>query len=1341
MLALLFRAAAVLAAASALTLGFTPSAPAAAIGPDPLTPPANRVGREETTLHALVGATVHTEPGKQIDKATIVVRDGRIVSVGADVQPPPGARVWDCMGLHIYAGFVEPYLEVDAPQPDPTQPGVHWNAKVTPQRRALDGKGVDEATAKQFRGMGFVAAAISPKGGIFRGQAAAVSLAKPAEEVSTPRPPVYAERVYHSVAFELGRGGGDEQRWGGYPGSEMGAIALIRQTLSDAEWEAKSGSNGQRAMGNEIANCLITLNEHGPAAHPDASEMPMRVQGQTWARLPLMFSVDDELEVLRAVKIAREFDRHAIVLGSGLEFRRLGAIHAALSLVPARQGESAQGAPIPLIIPLNFPDKPKVASVADAEAVELRELMTWEQAPTNPRRLAAAGVQFALTTSKLRDRNKFNENLRTAMRHGLTEDEALAALTTTPAGILGLNDQLGTIAGGKRASFIVADGPLFARKTKLRDIWVDGIRHELNVAPSKIEGIWEITLTGAPPSPAAKRWIVVDADNGITVYKDGKSVKAGNVSLVEGRLSFTFDHQPLDGQAGIYRVAATVDLNAVPPTITGIVRRPTGEASPFFATHRPPLAAIGKWLATEADAQLRDPANGSLTITITENSVTLNFVRKDKSKIEIKAEDVKFAPDGTLTFTHPLEPIGGTGKSSDTVTATGDTLTGESTLPDGSKHTYKAKKVVPKDERPAQKGMAGRWQFTLTDDKPERSKPLVVTISESGEVRANGEPLPEGAKLELTDTTAHYTAGDEIDLMGTRRGDLLFISGKSKDGPMTAKAVRTGYPDDTDEPDVELIAIGETPEKLGLPFGAYMRNESLKPQDVLLGNATVWTSGPLGTIEKGGVLLGSDGKIVWVGPMSEISKIPGPRPPEIDCTGKHITAGLIDCHSHTGISKGVNEGGQAVTAEVRIADVTNPDSISWYRQLAGGITTVNNLHGSANPIGGQNQVNKNRWGAAAPDDLHFEGAIPGIKFALGENVKWSNSDSVRSWRYPQTRMGVETIIRDRFLAAKEYSAAMKAQADKRTLVAEAGPRRDLELEALAEILDGKRIIHCHSYRQDEILMLARIAQDFGFKLGTYQHILEGYKVADLVRDSSGGGSCFADWWAYKVEVQDAIPQGGPIMAEQGVVVSFNSDSDEMARRMNVEAAKGHKYSRLPDGTYTISEEDALKFVTLNPAQQLRIDSKVGSLEKGKDADVAVWSGSPLSSLSRAEQTWIDGRCYWSLETDKQLREQNLANRVRITQRLLADGKRSDAGGGSSGGDGPRRPGGRPGADAAPGTPAAPADPKPADPAKPPQGLLARMLDDADAARRNLYLDFLRRGLDPAMQRSGVCGCE
>ena len=424
--------------------------------------------------------------------------------------------------------------------------------------------------------------------------------------------------------------------------------------------------------------------------------------------------------------------------------------------------------------------------------------------------------------------------------------------------------------------------------------------------------------------------------------------------------------------------------------------------------------------------------------------------------------------------------------------------------------------------------------------------------------------------------------------------------------------------------------------KVRFPFGAFGSDARIVDQStVLFRNATVWTCEDAGKIENADILI-RDGLIVEVG-----SDIKAPEKCRIiDATGKHITPGLIDCHSHMGTDGGVNESGQAVTSEVRIGDFIDNSDIQIYRQLAGGLTTSNILHGSANPIGGQNQVIKLRWGQTM-DGLRMKEAPKGIKFALGENVKRNQS------RYPNTRMGVEQIIRDQLLAAREYQAKWRRwrSGQHETLP----PRVDLQLEALSEVQNGERWIHCHSYRQDEIIATLDVLEEFGIQIGTLQHILEGYKVADRMARHGAMGSSFSDWWAYKFEVFDAIPYNGALMHDRGVVVSFNSDDRELARHLNTEAAKATKYGGVP-------EIEALKFVTLNPAKQLRIEEYVGSLRKGKHADLVVWSGRPLSTLSRCEQTWIDGRCYFDLRKDQELQKRDRKLRSQLIQKALDSGR-------------------------------------------------------------------------------------
>ena len=420
--------------------------------------------------------------------------------------------------------------------------------------------------------------------------------------------------------------------------------------------------------------------------------------------------------------------------------------------------------------------------------------------------------------------------------------------------------------------------------------------------------------------------------------------------------------------------------------------------------------------------------------------------------------------------------------------------------------------------------------------------------------------------------------------------------------------------------------------KLTYPNMSFGWDEMPKQETILFKNATVWTNEKEGVLDNADVLV-TNGKITAVG-----KNLTDANARVIDATGKHITAGIIDEHSHIAAAS-INEGGQSVTSEVRIADNIAPDDIDIYRQLSGGVTTSHILHGSANTIGGQTQLIKLRWGAN-DDELKFKGADGFIKFALGENVKRTSSQTNN--RFPDTRMGVEQVQMDAFTRAKDYENALKGPNGK--LV-----RRDLELDALVEIMNKKRFITCHSYVQSEIIETMRVAEHFGFTINTFTHILEGYKVADKMKAHGANASTFSDWWAYKLEVQDAIPYNPGIMHNVGVNVAINSDDAEMARRLNQEAAKSIKYSGM-------SEEDALKMVTLNPATMLHIDKSVGSIKVGKDADLVMWSDNPLSIYAKAEKTLVDGIVYFDREKDAIIRKQVTAERNRLVQKMLDEKK-------------------------------------------------------------------------------------
>ncbi len=423
------------------------------------------------------------------------------------------------------------------------------------------------------------------------------------------------------------------------------------------------------------------------------------------------------------------------------------------------------------------------------------------------------------------------------------------------------------------------------------------------------------------------------------------------------------------------------------------------------------------------------------------------------------------------------------------------------------------------------------------------------------------------------------------------------------------------------------------PNRIGkttYPFTAYGTDSTLPQQGTyLIKNATVWTSEKEGKLEGTDVLVKS-GKIARVG-----KNLSDAAATVIDGTGKHLTAGIIDEHSHIA-SASTNEGAQSVTSEVRMQDNLDPDDINIYRQLSGGVTTSHILHGSANTIGGQTQLIKLRWGVN-DEELKFKNWDPFIKFALGENVKRTSSTSNN--RFPDTRMGVEQVLTDAFNRAVAYEKAMKADPK--------GTRRDLELDALVEIMNKQRFITCHSYVQSEITATMRVAEKFGFRINTFTHILEGYKVADKMKAHGAAASTFSDWWAYKVEVTDAIPYNAYIMNKVGLNVAINSDDAEMARRLNQEAAKSVKYGGL-------TEEEALKMVTINPAKMLHVDDRVGSIKAGKDADLVLWSDNPLSIYAKAEKTIVDGIIYFDREKDAAMRKTVLAERTRLIGKMVGE---------------------------------------------------------------------------------------
>jgi len=982
--------------------------------PAPLVPPAGI--RENTPrVQAFLHARIVVSPGHVIEQGTLVARDGVITAVGANVAAPKDATVVDLAGYTIYPGFFDaavemgpgasgagPWRGIDGdgpsgqvvpPPPRMTQGANYWSRYVTPELSMAEELGPDSlggVNARRLRTQGVTTIVAVPSKGVIKGTSAVLALTDDAYTSALLEP-----RAALHLSFESPLPLGVDD----YPNSRMGAYTLARQAFYDADWQ-------KRAL----------------AAAPgklEPSAALSALDGWAKGRAPVVIDTHDELDALRADRFAREFGLPLVLRGSGREYRRLAEIKATGRAV---------------IVPVLFPRPPLVETGELATNNSLETLEHWDLAPENPGRLAAAGVQIALTSDRLEDKREFLAAVRKAVERGLSEDAALAALTVTPAALFGLNDRLGTLEAGKLAHLLVTDGDVFSKRTKLREVWIGGKRYDIRPRPAfDARGTWDLVDAGG-----RKLALTLDglADSlGGTVGK----AKLKRAEILERRL----------------------------------------------------------FLAAPADS-LAGRQNGQLRLS---------------------------------------------------VTVEGDRMLGDLTWPDGAVSPFTGTRVAP---------------FAAPPD------------------------------------TAHG------------------------------------------------VAIARNPYALTYPLGeAGVPAPPAQPKAVAFTHATVWTSGPKGRLEDATVVV-REGRIAAVG--TDV-KPPG-RALVIDAHGQHLTPGLIDCHSHTATDGGVNEAGQTITAEVRIGDFIDANDMAIYRELAGGLTAAHVLHGSANAIGGQCQLIKLRWGLG-PEQMKFEGWKPTIKFALGENPKQANWGERFNTRYPQTRMGVAQLIRDEFEAANEYRATWKRGKDAAGLP----PRRDLELDAMAEVMAGTRTIHCHSYRQDEILELIHLCDEFHVPMGTFQHILEGYKVADEMAKRHIGGSTFSDWWAYKSEVIDAIPYNGAIMHDQGVVVSFNSDSNELARRLGPEAGKAVKYGG-------VSEEEALKFVTLNPAIQLKVQDRVGSIEVGKDADLALWSGSPLSPRSRCEQTWIDGRKYFDRTEDLARRESERKLRAEIEQRVLAD---SDTGGGGAAG--------------------------------------------------------------------------
>lgn len=539
-------------------------------------------------------------------------------------------------------------------------------------------------------------------------------------------------------------------------------------------------------------------------------------------------------------------------------------------------------------------------------------------------------------------------------------------------------------------------------------------------------------------------------------------------------------------------------------------------------------------------------------------------------------------------------------------------------------------------ENMSTKDIDGDYAFNLVGDDYKLSISK-STSKPSAKLESGDKSL--GAKMSYTDDWVNLTFKTAD---STKKEFIRIVANTSNGNSLNGKAT---FPNGNDVSFFANKTVKEEIEKdkkdddkkdeteafmspITYPNLAYGYSEKPKQETLLFKNATVWTNENEGILENTDVLI-KDGKISKIG-----KNLSDRNAKVIDATGKHVTAGIIDEHSHIAAAS-INEGGQNSSAEVTIEDVIDDEDIGIYRNLAGGVTSIQILHGSANPIGGRSAIIKLKWGAAA-DDYIYDDSPKFIKFALGENVKQSRSTS--NSRFPQSRMGVEQVFIDYFSRAKAYDELKKSGKPY---------RHDTEMEVLAEILNKERFISCHSYVQSEINMLMKVADQFDFTINTFTHILEGYKVADKMAEHGVGGSTFSDWWAYKYEVNDAIPYNAAIMHNAGVTVAINSDDSEMSRRLNQEAAKSVKYGG-------VSEEDAWKFVTLNPAKLLHLDKRVGSLKEGKDADVVLWTDHPLSIYAKAEKTIIEGVTYFDLEKDKKMREAIKKEKSQLVNLMLRD---------------------------------------------------------------------------------------
>lgn len=1057
------------------------------------TKPETGILDHKSEIIAIQNASVVPEPGKVLEKCILVIRDGKIVEIGVNVIPPPEAQIVDMSGKTIYAGFIDAGIEIEVPAVDAAKGTPHWNSEIAPERSMAAVTTTNDAIMSKLRKAGVTAALVAPRDGIIKGTSAVL--------LTSNQPAIDAllrSDVAMHVRLTVSRRGRDS-----YPSSPMGAVALARQTFLDAQWHT---------------HAWRTYRSQSGIKKPEANSALEALSQHVQSGKLVFFDALNEQYALRADSFGKEFGLNVVLKGSGQEYQLLDKI--------AKLNRT-------IVVPVNFPKPPNVASADVALDTELEELTHWELAPENPGRLAKAGVKMVLTSSGLSDPTELVPQIRKAIARGLDKTVAMQSITTSPASLLGIENECGSIKPGTWANLVVTNGDLWDEKTKIEEVWVRGERPAAAYkTESAIDGTWQITM-----GPSTGNIEVRPTQLFLKIADSTKKLSA----------SLSLDETP------------KVDLPE------SKVDEKEQSADPIAVKTAEPTKEPDKSeIAATTETQTKPDA-----VTDKPESKTETKKSDDKKKAEPKGIAKLKTPrweNRTLTASFPIPSL-----------VDGQTGAGFLSLA-----------LLPPSTPESKEMLVGNIQWA------DGHQQLVSAVRKAAEKEISKDPSEENEKKEAKDKSKKDEKKEPKPILST----VLYPPGIQG---------RNGLPE--------------------------------QPEFVVFQNTKIWTSGPEGVLSDADLIVRS-GLIYKMGKDLAVPK----GAIVIDASKWQLSPGLIDCHSHMASDSGINESSQAVTAEVRIGDFIDAGDITIYRQLAGGLTSANVLHGSANPIGGQNQVIKLRWGGTF-DDLKFAGAPAGIKFALGENVKQSNWEGPKT-RYPQTRMGVEQLFRDRFNSAKEYAAAWKSWNKEPTGLP---PRRDLELDAIAEILRGERWIHCHSYRQDEILGLLRVLDEYQVKIGSLQHILEGYKVADAIAKHGGTASTFSDWWAFKLEVYDAIPYNGALLHNQGVNVSFNSDDAELGRHMNHEAAKAIKYGG-------VDPLEALKFVTLNPAKQLRIDSQVGSLEIGKHADIAVWNGSPLSTLARCEQTWIDGRKYFDRQWDAEIRKRDMTLHQALVQKILDSGE-------------------------------------------------------------------------------------